>query len=131
MNPSKVLIVEDNEDLTEGIRWALEQEGFEVTAVTSGEEAIPLIQSNNFDLTLIDMKLPGMDGIAVLLKILDLDPEARVIIMTAYKVESLLIEVQERGAISVLRKPFEKIESVRLQNRILLMPRLHQCANHL
>jgi len=107
MNPSKILIVEDNEDLTEGVRWALEQEGFKVTAVTSGEEATSLIQSKNFDLSLIDVKLPGMDGIALLLKILDLDPEARVIIMTAYKVESLLIEVQNRGAISILRKPFE------------------------
>jgi DNA-binding NtrC family response regulator len=78
-----------------------------VTAVTSGEEAISLIQNKSFDLTLIDVNLPGMDGIAVLLKILDRDPEAKAIIMTAYKVESLLSEVQHRGEISILRKPFE------------------------
>jgi len=107
MNPTKILIVEDNEDLTEGIQWALEQEGFKVTAVSSGEEATSLIQKNNFDLTLIDVKLPGMDGIEVMYNILDLDPDARMIIMTAYKVETLLVEVQTRGAISVLRKPFE------------------------
>ena len=107
MNPSNILIVEDNMDLTEGIQWALEQANFKVSAVSSGEEAVALIQEKNFDLTLIDVKLPGMDGIAVLLKVLDLDPEAKVIIMTAYKVDSLLDEVQDRGAISILRKPFE------------------------
>jgi DNA-binding NtrC family response regulator len=107
MNPLNILIVEDNNDLAEGIQWALEQEGLKVTAVSSGEEATSLIQKNNFDLFLLDVKLPGMDGIAVLLKILDLDPEAKVIIMTAYKIDSLLMEVQDRGAISILRKPFE------------------------
>ncbi len=118
MNPSRILIVEDNEDFTEGIRWALEQEGFKVTAVSSGEEATPLIQKNNFDLTLIDLKLPGMDGIKVMYNLLDLDPEARVIIMTAYKVETLLTEVQNRGAISVLRKPFEVEELLELIAKI-------------
>ena len=107
MNPSNILIVEDNMDLSEGIQWALEQADFKVTAVSSGEEAVSLIQEKNFDLTLIDLNLPGMDGIEVLLNILDLDPEAKVIVMTAYKVESLLIEVQDRGAITILRKPFE------------------------
>ena len=114
MNPSSILIVEDNKDLTEGIRWALEQEGFNVTAVSSGEEAIALIPTNDFEVFLIDVKLPGMDGIAVMLNILDRDPEAKVIIMTAYKVETLLVEVQSRGAVSVLRKPFEVEEFLKL-----------------
>ena len=118
MNPSKILIVEDNEDLTEGVRWALEQEGFKVTAVTSGEEATSLIQSKNFDLSLIDLKLPGMDGIRVMYNLLDLDSEARVIIMTAYKVETLLAEVQNRGAIAILRKPFEVEELLKLIAKI-------------
>lgn len=118
MNPLNILIVEDNNDLAEGIQWALEQEGLKVTAVSSGEEATPLIQNNNFDLFLLDVKLPGMDGIAVLLKILDLDPAAKVIIMTAYKIDSLLTEVQDRGEISVLRKPFEVEELLKLITKI-------------
>lgn len=118
MNPLNILIVEDNNDLAEGIQWALEQEDFKVTAVSSGEEATSLIQKNNFDLFLLDVKLPGMDGIAVLLKILDLDPEAKVIIMTAYKIDSLLIEVQDRGEISILRKPFEVEELLQLIAKI-------------
>ena len=118
MSPLNILIVEDNNDLAEGIQWALEQEGLKVTAVSSGEEATPLIQNNNFDLFLLDVKLPGMDGIAVLLKILDLDPAAKVIIMTAYKIDSLLTEVQDRGEISVLRKPFEVEELLKLITKI-------------
>lgn len=118
MNPLNILIVEDNNDLAEGIQWALEQEDLKVTAVSSGEEATPLIQNNNFDLFLLDVKLPGMDGIAVLLKILDLDPAAKVIIMTAYKIDSLLTEVQDRGEISVLRKPFEVEELLKLITKI-------------
>lgn len=118
MNPFKILIVEDNEDLTKGIQWALEQEGFKVTAVSSGEEATSLIHKNNFDLTLVDLKLPGMDGIRVMYNLLDLNPEARVIIMTAYKVDTLLAEVQNRGAISVLRKPFEVEELLQLIAKI-------------
>lgn len=102
-----ILVAEDDVELSEGLRMVLESEGLGVTIASSGEDAISLFQDNDFDLVLMDVKLPGIDGIEAFLRILELKPEAKVIIMTAYKIDSLLAETENRGAISILRKPFD------------------------
>ncbi len=105
--PFNILVAEDDMDLGKGLRMVFESEGFKVTTVSTGEEAISLFQNNNYDLTLMDVKLPGMDGVEAFINILELKPEAKVVIMTAYKIDTLLAEVEDRGAVSILRKPFE------------------------
>ncbi len=116
--PFNILVAEDDKELCEGFRMVFESEGFKVTIVSSGEEAISSFENNNFDLTLMDVQLPGMDGIEAFLNILELKPDAKVIIMTAYKINSLLAEVESRGAISILRKPFEMEQVLELIAKI-------------
>lgn len=106
MSQPTVLIVDDNIDLAEGLRDGLEDEDCLVTTATSAEDAIGLCQSADFDIILMDVKLPGIDGIGGLIGILNLKPDSRIVVMSGYKVSSLLDEATQRGAVSVLQKPF-------------------------
>jgi DNA-binding NtrC family response regulator len=103
---STVLLVDDNPDLGEGLRLVLDDEGYDVALATCGSEAISLSREKRFDITFMDMKLPDMTGIEALMEIIKLYPDARVIMMSGYRVEELLDEAMKRGAESVLAKPF-------------------------
>ena len=61
----KILAVDDEEDLLELLRYDLTREGFEVTCASSGEEALVRARSDNFELILLDLMLPGMEGLQV------------------------------------------------------------------
>lgn len=106
MNDRSILIVDDNIDLGEGLRSVLDGEGFDVSLASSGNEAISISQEKVFDITLMDMKLPDMTGIEALMEIINLHADARVVMMSGYRVHELLGEALERGAESVLNKPF-------------------------
>ncbi len=106
MTRPAVLIVDDNRDLAEGLADGLEEEGYMVKTAPSAEDGIRHCQEADFDLVLMDVKLPGIDGIGGLIEILNLKPETRVVVMSGYKVETLLDEATRRGALAVLQKPF-------------------------
>ena len=106
MSAASVLIVEDNPDLGEALKAGIEEEGYQVTLVTSAERAIDLYRESDFDISFMDVKLPGIDGINGLTTILATNPDARIVVMSGYKVETLLEEAVKRGAVSVLQKPF-------------------------
>jgi CheY-like chemotaxis protein len=106
MNQSTVLIVDDNLDFGEGLTAVLEDEGYEVSFAPSGREAISLHNEQRFDMTLMDMKLPDMTGIEALMEIRSRHPDAVVVMMSGYRVDTLLEEAILRGAKSVLGKPF-------------------------
>ena len=62
---SKILVVDDEKLIVKGIKFSLEQDGFEVTAAYDGEEALNYIKEGNFDLVVLDVMLPKMDGLQV------------------------------------------------------------------
>ena len=101
-----VLIVDDNVDLGEGLESVLIDEGFDVTFASCGSDAILWSRDKRFDITFLDMKLPDMTGIEALMEIINIYADSRVVMMSGYRVHELLDEALERGAESVLNKPF-------------------------
>jgi DNA-binding NtrC family response regulator len=103
---AKILVVDD-EHL---IRWSLEQslrkQGYEVLTAASGEEALKLIQEDSPDLALLDIQLPGMDGLEVLSRAKELDEELIVIMVTALGVLETAVKAMRMGAFDYINKPF-------------------------
>lgn len=105
MKPLKIFVVDDDPDFAEGIAITLELEGHHVTFASSGEEAIRRFAEQDFDVTLMDVRMPGMDGVESLMEIRKIQPDAKVVMMTAYSVEDLLRQAMAEGALGVLHKP--------------------------
>ena len=128
MEPYKILIVEDEKVTLRNLEYILKKEGYEVIATTSGTNALKLLQENNFDLVLTDLKLEKVDGIEILEKCKKVSPDTEVIIITAYATISSAIESMKKGAFYYLPKPFkledvkklvkEALEKVRLKKEI-------------
>jgi len=106
MSKTKILVVDD-EQL---VRWSLEQklarEGCDVITAASGEEAIERARGNGFDLILLDVRLPGMDGVQTLREIKKFDPDSAVIMLTSDTGVATAVECMRLGAQNYLCKPF-------------------------
>jgi DNA-binding NtrC family response regulator len=93
------------------VRWSLQQklqrEGYEVESAPSGEEGLELIRQDGFDLVLLDIRLPGLDGVQVLREIMALEREIAVIMLTAEVGIARAVECVRLGAHNYLCKPFE------------------------
>lgn len=105
MRSLKVFVVDDDPDFAEGIGMSLENAGHDVTFASSGEEALEKYADQDYDITLMDVRMPGMNGVESLLKIRKMKPNAKIIMMTAYSVEDLLRQAITEGAVGVLHKP--------------------------
>jgi len=107
MARTKVLIIDD-EKL---VRWSLQQklsrEGYETESAPTGEEGINLIREDGYDLVLLDLRLPGMDGVQVLQEIKKLEKEMAVIILTAETAIARAVQCVRLGAHNYLCKPFD------------------------
>jgi len=102
----KVLLVEDDTQLNTTITSYLETKPFEVTSIEDGEEAIDLIDKNTFDLFLIDINIPGINGIELLKYIRQTNIHVPVIIITASLEINNLTDAYEKGCNEYLKKPF-------------------------
>jgi two-component system response regulator HydG len=106
MKSLKIFIVDDDQDFAKSLAEFLKDEGHQVDLAFNGESAIQKYQENEFDITFMDVKLPGMNGVESFFQIRKINPHARVVMMTAFSVEQLLNQAIEKGALGVLRKPF-------------------------
>jgi DNA-binding NtrC family response regulator len=124
MQPARVLIVEDEELMRRILRALLEAEGYVVFSADSAETAVEIFSSNDITLTLTDIKMSGRDGLALLDQIKTLDPEAVVIVMTAYSSVDTAVAALRKGAYDYVTKPFvneDLLQTVRnaVENRRL------------
>jgi len=103
---ARVMIVDDDRTICQVIGDSLRPEGYEVSAFGSAEEALAELDSSLFDLVILDLKLPGMDGIAALHAIKDKWPNIDVIIMTGYSSVESAVESMKLGAADYIPKPF-------------------------
>lgn len=106
MKPLDILIVDDDTDFAEGLSSVLKIEGHRITVAGSGEEALEIYKKGTFDVTFMDVMLPGINGVETFSEIKKEFPSALIIIMTGYAVENLLEQTAEGGASRILRKPF-------------------------
>jgi two-component system response regulator HydG len=102
----RILIVDDDKDHAESIADLLQLRGYDVEVAYSGEQAVELFKRLEFDVTVMDVKLPGMNGVEAFFQIRRLRLGAQIIMMTGLSVEELIARAVENGAAAVLRKPF-------------------------
>ena len=104
-----VLIVDDEETLTWSLAKSLshDRETYEVTTANDGDTALSLIEQQPFDVVVLDIRMPGMNGLDVLIKIKEIRPATKVIIMTAYGSMDIREKAKARGSLFYIEKPFE------------------------
>lgn len=104
---SRILLVDDNEEFLDSTKDVIEDEGYEVLTATSGEEAVRRVVSEPFDLVIMDIKMPRMNGVDAFVEMKKVRPNIKVIMCTAYIVEATIRMALREGARAVLNKPFE------------------------
>ncbi|MDP3023943.1 MAG: response regulator [candidate division Zixibacteria bacterium] len=102
-----ILVVDDEKEICNLFQDTLVQEGYQVLTATNGKEAVSLGKQNRFDLALLDIKMPGMDGIEVFQKLKKVKKDMQVIILTGYGTLKTAKEAMKLGAYDFLTKPFD------------------------
>ncbi len=103
--PPRVLTVDDEQVVCESIRRVLSEEGYDVSTSTSSRGGLELLRKEHFDLLLLDIKMPEMDGIELLKAARDVSPETEVLIITGYATIETAVEAIKLGAFDYLEKP--------------------------
>ena len=112
------VLVVDDEDLTlRTVSRGLRQEGFEVFTAASGEDALTVFAEEKPDLTLLDIVLPGIDGVEVLRRLKETNPAAIILMMSAYHMVDRAVEAMKLGAYDYLIKPFHLADMIATLNR--------------
>ncbi len=104
---SKILVIDDDEQLRKSFVKLIAEEGYSVKCASSGEAGLNLIQTEVPDLVVLDMRLPGMNGLETFEIIHEMEPKLPVIIMTAYGTTETAIEATKMGAFDYILKPFD------------------------
>ena len=102
-----VLIVDDDENYVTSTVDLLSEKGFQCVGVYSGHEAIDIIKDKNFDVILLDIKMPILNGVETFKEIKKICPDVMVIMVTAYRVEEMIKEALKEGVYTVLIKPLD------------------------
>jgi two-component system response regulator FlrC len=102
-----ILIVEDEESMREALRDWLTEGGYEVETAKDGEEGLRIISDHDVALVLLDLRLPGKDGISVLKEAKALRPKLKVIIITAYPSPQTKAAALQEGVVDYVPKPFD------------------------
>ena len=103
----KILIVDDDEDFLEALSHRLKRKKIHVVAVESGYKALAAVEKNGFDLILLDLRMPGMDGVETFRRIIEIRNDCFVIIMTAYYEDQRIKIAEEMAPLGFLEKPFD------------------------
>ncbi len=106
----RVLVVEDQDDIARHTRRALERADHEVTVAPDGYAAVECVKSRRFDLVVLDLNLPGIDGFEVLRRISPMDARPRVLMLTARSEVDDRVAGLRAGADDYLTKPFDMKE---------------------
>ena len=116
---SRILIVDDDKSICVILSDLMKKEGLETMVAYDGEKALKMVQSDPPDLLLVDMMLPGMDGMEILRKARELDPELPVVFITAHADSRGAVKAIKEGAHDYLSKPFDNYEVIRVAHRAL------------
>jgi DNA-binding NtrC family response regulator len=103
----EILLVDDNVAFIDSIKDVLEEEGYGVQTAYNGEEAMAMVAENDFALVMMDIKMPGMNGVECFLRMKAGNPRLRVILLTAYALTDLIQTACDNGVWAVLKKPLD------------------------
>ena len=113
-NQTRILVIDDDENITKVVASILEDQGYSVDIAGTGTEAIKKTQTNQYNLMLVDIRLPDMEGIEILNKIRDTIPKIRKIIVTGYPTLQNAVTAINRGADAYIIKPIEPEELLKI-----------------
>lgn len=111
MNSTKnILIVDDNHDLADGVATILEMDGYITDVVYSGKKAVSKLIDGQFDLALVDIKMPDISGLQVFTECRDI-VNTKFVFMTGFRIEQILSEIYEEYTVSIIRmdKPVDEV----------------------
>lgn len=106
MGQKRILILDDEKNIRLTLAQSLESIGFETETAVNGEEALTKVENEDYGLLLLDLRLPGMDGMEVLRRIREFRPDIGVIVLTAYGTIDLAVRAMKLGAVDFIQKPF-------------------------
>jgi two-component system, OmpR family, response regulator len=124
MQKFRILIIDDEPDFLETIVKRLKKRGIDATGVGSGEDALRSIENESFDVAILDMRMPGMDGIETLKEIKRKSPLTEVIMLTGHASVESGMQGMQLGAFDYMIKPadfeelFEKVKQARERKRL-------------
>ena len=119
MKGKSVLIVDDEKNIRLTLSQALEVLEVQIDTAANGEEALAKLKEKEFGLILLDLKMPGMDGMEVLRQVSEIRPDIRIIIITAYGTIESAVEAMKLGAADFIQKPFAPEEIRELVSRVM------------
>lgn len=119
MSTSRILIVDDEKNIRLTMSQALKPLGYEVSTAVNGEDALQQLAEWAFDLILLDLKMPGMDGMDVVRSVVELRPDIKIIIVSAHGTVEKAVEAMKLGAVDFIQKPLTPNEIRELVNRVL------------
>ena len=129
---AKVLLVDDEEEFCNMLSERLETRGLKVNAVLSGEEAVNRVASQNFDAIILDLAMPGIDGLETLRRIKEKRPDLEILMLTGHGTVKSSIEAMKLGAEDFLEKPvdmnvlLEKISEAKHKRMLILEKKSRQ-----
>jgi DNA-binding NtrC family response regulator len=110
MKPAKILVVDDELNMRLVLKAMLKKEGYEVATAADGQEALQILKEEKIAVVATDLKMPRLDGMGLLHRIMQDDPSLPVIILTAYGTVANAVDALKKGAFDYLTKPFEQDE---------------------
>jgi len=111
--PARIMIVDDDQDLAESLADLLQVHGYDVDIAKNGQDALEHARAQDFDITLMDVRMPVMNGVDSFLAIRKIKPQARIVMMTGFK-EPILERAIRAGAEGPLHKPFSVDDLLKL-----------------
>lgn len=123
----RILVVDDDRTMVRTLADVLKLHGWEAEGVFSGEDAIEAVRQKAYSAVLMDIKMPGMDGVQALKVMRQHRPDLRVLLMTAHATRELILEAEREGAIRILPKPmglqalFQSLERTLRRSRSVLI----------
>jgi len=106
----RILVVDDEKNIRLTLEKALSNAGYEVETALNGEDGLEKIKENEYPVILLDMKMPGMDGLEFLKKVNEIKYQTRVVMITGYGNVETAVDTMKLGAVDFLRKPFKPQE---------------------
>ncbi len=116
---NRILVVDDEEALRIVLSAELEGEGYQVANAGDGQEAINILATNEFDLILLDIKMPNVDGFEVLKYVKEHSPKTKVVMLTGFADLKNAIESKKLGAEDFVSKPYDLVDLLTTVERVL------------
>jgi len=116
---ARLLVVDDEDSPRRVLKAELVNEGYDVETASDGDEAIAMIDKEKFDLLILDVKMPRVNGFEVLRYSKEKHPEARVIMITSFLDLKAAVEAKKLGADDLLEKPYESAAMLAAVDRVL------------